>query len=168
MTALVSIKRAMARLLVLLLGFATLLDVTSVGEPSHQRYGVGAQWLLYGQRYSFYGVTGRMEMRASSVVAVLFEAGLSITPDGDDYIAFADGSVLFSLGPTGEKVYLGLGVGFARWEDRQGWDRGIWHQAYKKLIIGKDFSEWGLPLFLQASLGFDSWFNSIIVAGVWF
>jgi hypothetical protein len=53
-------KRAMACLLVLLLGFATLLDVTSVGEPSHQRYGVGAQWLLYGQRYSFYGVTGRM------------------------------------------------------------------------------------------------------------
>lgn len=148
--------------------FFEVQSVRGEDQPQRYRYGVGAQWLLYGQRYSFLGITGRMEVTATRTVATLFEAGWASALEGDDDIALLAGAVIAYLDPSGERVYLGLGVGFARWEDRQGRDKGIWYQSYKKLTIGKDFAGTGFSLFFQASLLFDSWFNSIIVAGVYF
>lgn len=155
-------------LLALFAGCLSLTEAASVVERSAPRYGIGAQWLVYSQRYSFWGITGRVEMKASSAFVMLFESGLSTGPEGDDDIVFFDGAVLAALGPVGEKTYVGLGVGLARWQDKKGWDTGTWYQIYKKLTVAKDFSLMGSWLFFQASLLYDSWFNFNVVVGIWF
>ena len=145
---------------------------------SKARYGAGASWLLYFQRYSFVGITGRVELTSTITVAALsflfesaaalLEFGLAQEPGGDDEVVLLDGSVIAYFNSSEGRAYLGLGTGFARWEDKRGWDRGVWYQNFSKFIIGGEFSYASLSFFVQASLTFGSWFNPVMTAGMWF
>ena len=157
-------------ILALTLAIVIVQSITTLGEgrkPIEVRYGLGGHWLIYGQRHPYMGVLGRIEL-AMDRGAALFELGLVHKPGDDDVIVLADGSMAIYFDSGGGRAYLGLGIGLARWEDTGGWDRGIWYQDYSKFIGGKELSLLNLQAFIQVNITFNSWFNPIISAGIWF
>ncbi len=132
------------------------------------RYGVGTQALVYGLRYTFVGITGRMALASTGPAAALFELGLAHEPGADDFVLQLDASAVAYFKSGNDRGFLGLGIGFARWEDKMGWDRGIWYQNYRKFIAGWESSFDNLPVFWQTNFTLGAWFNPIVSAGVWF
>ena len=157
--------------LILILLVVAIQSPAVLGEDGEStlktRYGLGVHWLVYGQRYSYFGLAGRVEL-AVGRGATLFELSLVHKPGDDDLIILVDGAVIFHFDSNGGKVYLGVGLGMARWEDTEGWDRGVWYQNYTKFIAGQEFSLPQLRTYLQTSITFNSWFNPIVSFGILF
>lgn len=181
----------LALAVILLLTLATTLVSwgSAAGDETRPRYGLGAEWLIYAYRFSFFGLTARVELPRERA-AVVFDCRVASEPGGDDLVFSLEGTAVIYLNTAerscrmcepasarpapgflsgvGGRPYLGLGLGWARWEDRVGWDRGVWHQNYSNIVVGSEFTLAGLTVFLQVALSSSSWFNPAVSAGVSF
>ena len=128
------------------------------------RLGVGGTWGITPVAFSFIGGAGRLEL-ASKVFGVLAEVTALADIRADDWALYLDGVVVFYISNS----YVGVGGGWARWEDTAGRDRGVWTQTYLKLLVGQEFSLLSLPAYIQVNiiLGQWSWLQPAVTAGIW-
>ncbi|MCR4404490.1 MAG: hypothetical protein NUW06_04325 [Candidatus Acetothermia bacterium] len=152
------------RLLALALAISLAGAGSGAATDAQPSYGLAVEWLVHAQTYSFFGLSARAELERGRVGARL-ELGLASNPGGDDLVLSAAASAILYLGSGPERPYFGLGLGWARWEDLVGWDRGVWEQSYSKLLAGSKLSL-GLPLFWEVALTVGSWFNPVLTVGL--
>lgn len=138
-----------------------------VAEEVHPSYAIGVQWLLHAQQYSFFGLSGRVGL-AKGMTGAFIEMGFAFEPDNDDLVFSLEGAGIIYVGSERDKSYLGIGLGWARWEDWSGWDRGVWLQSYSKFLIGSNLPFAKLPLFIEAAITLGSWFNPVLTVGARF
>lgn len=138
-----------------------------IAEEVRPSYAVGVKWLLHAQQYSFFGLTGRVGLD-KGITGALIDLGFAFEPDNDDLVLFFEGVGIIYVGSERDKPYLGVGLGWARWEDWGGWDRGVWLQSYSKFLIGSNLPFARLSLFIEAAITLGSWFNPVITVGARF
>lgn len=136
-------------------------------EEVHPNYAVGVKWLLHAQQYSFFGLNGRVGLERG-MTGALIDLGFALEPDSDDLVLFLEGVGIIYVGSEHSKPYLGVGFGWARWEDWGGWDQGVWLQSYSKFLIGSDLPFAKLSLFIEAAITVGSWFNPVLTLGARF
>lgn len=138
-----------------------------VAEEIHPSYAIGVKWLLHAQQYSFFGLDGRVGLERG-MTGALIDLGFAFELDNDDLVLFLEGAGIICLGSEHSRTYLGIGFGWARWEDWGGWDRGVWLQSYSKFLIGGNLPLAEFPLFIEAAVTVGSWFNPVLTLGARF
>lgn len=128
------------------------------------RGGVGVCWGLTPLSFSFLGGAVRGQL-ISGWASVLLEGTVLTDLRADDWVLYLDGALVFSI----ENSYLGVGLGWARWEDTAGKDQGIWSQVYLKLLAGHDLVFFSLPIYVQVNLTLGEWYwlQPAVTVGIW-
>lgn len=139
-----------------------LLGVSAQGAEID--WGIGVCWGLTPVSFSFVGGAARGQL-ISGWASLLVESAVLRDLRADDWVLYLDGALVFSI----ENSYLGAGLGWARWEDTAGRDRGIWTQAYLKLLVGHNLVFFSLPIYVQVNFTFGewSWLQPALTVGIW-
>lgn len=147
------------------LGALALVGISNIcASAVPVRMGVGMAWGITPVTVSFIGGAARLEL-SSKVFGVLTEATALADLRADDWALYLDGAVVLYLNDS----YVGVGGGWARWEDTAGHDKGTWTQTYLKLLAGQELSLLSLPAYVQVNitLGQWSWLQPAVTAGIW-
>ena len=120
--------------------FAATPMATVPSAPPRARVGVALESDWYVQRWAFLGPGVRAEFRSRSGSAALVLEGAWLRErDGDDEVLRLGGTAVARLPlEGGGSFHLGIGVGWLRWRDPYGWDRGVWDRVYRKLTVGAE------------------------------
>lgn len=133
-------------------------------QGAEMRVGVGVCWGLTPVSFSFVGGAARWQL-ISGGAGVLVEGTALGDLRADDWVLYLDGALVFHI----ENSYVGAGVGWARWEDTAGKDRGVWSQVYLKLSVGQELTLLSLPIYMQINLTFGEWYwlQPAVTVGIW-
>jgi len=145
------------------------------GEGARFRLGWGLESAWFLNRFAFWGLSAQLEVLpdAEGIVALVVEGSWVREQDGDDEVLLlgmaARGRFALEGGGT---LTLEVGLGWLRWRDPYGWDRGTWNRIYRKLSLlatiplpGSRFLS-GLPIqgFLAMSV-LPPWFYPVLSVG---
>lgn len=133
--------------------------------------GVALELDWYQQRWAFLGAGVRAELRSSSdPVAFILEGAWLREQDGDDEVLRLGGlAVVRFLVESGQSLHLKIGMGWLRWRDTSGRDRGVWDRVYRTFSIGVEVPLASLFSGLAGLHGFvefnflPPWFSGVSV-----
>ncbi|MCS7274986.1 MAG: hypothetical protein NZ610_06290 [Candidatus Bipolaricaulota bacterium] len=148
-----------------LCGALAFLLLWVCAQGAETRLGVGGCWGVTPTNFSLVGGAVRGELLSKGKSA-LVEGTILQDLRADDWVLYLDGALLLYF----ESSYLGVGMGWARWEDASGRDRGVWSHVYLKLLGGHNLTLFSLPVYVQVNvtLGEWSWPQPAVTVGIWF